>query len=43
MQLERRKWVPEVSENLVQDLADKVSKSSSKELLERLTFLAGFK
>ena len=40
MQLERRKWVPEVSENLVQDLADKVSKSSSRELLERLTFLA---
>ena len=25
MQLERRKWVPEASENLVQDLADKVS------------------
>jgi glycine hydroxymethyltransferase len=40
MQLERRKWVPEISENLVQDLADKVSGSSSKELLERLTFLA---
>ena len=40
MQLERRKWVPEASENLVQDLADKVSESSSKELLERLNFLA---
>ena len=40
MQLERRKWVPEASENLVQDLAQKVSGSSSKELLERLTFLA---
>ena len=40
MQLERRKWVPEASENLVQDLADKVSESSSKELLKRLTFLA---
>ena len=40
MQLERRKWVPEASENLVQNLADKVSGSSSKELLERLTFLA---
>ena len=40
MQLERRKWVPEASENLVQDLADKVSGSSSKELLKRLTFLA---
>ncbi len=40
MQLERRKWVPEVSENLVQDLAQKVSASSSKELLERLNFLA---
>ena len=40
MQLERRKWVPEASENLVQDLAQKVSRSSSKELLERLTFLA---
>ena len=35
-----RKWVPEASENLVQDLAYKVSESSSKELLERLTFLA---
>ena len=40
MQLERRKWVPEASENLVQDLAQKVSGSSSRELLERLTFLA---
>jgi glycine hydroxymethyltransferase len=40
MQLERRKWVPEPSENLVQNLADKVSGSSSRELLERLTFLA---
>ena len=40
MQLERRKWVPEASENLVQELADKVSESSSKELLKRLTFLA---
>ena len=40
MQLERRKWVPEASENLVQDLAQKVSGSSSKELLKRLTFLA---
>ena len=40
MQLERRKWVPEASENLVQDLADKISESSSKELLKRLTFLA---
>ena len=40
MQLERRKWVPEASENLVQDLADKVSESSSKELLKRLTFLS---
>ena len=40
MQLERRKWVPEASENLVHDLAQKVSRSSSKELLERLTFLA---
>ena len=40
MQLERRKWVPESSENLVQNLADKVSGSSSRELLERLTFLA---
>ena len=40
MQLERRKWVPEASENLVQDLADKISGSSSKELLKRLTFLA---
>ena len=40
MQLKRRKWVPEASENLVQDLADKVSESSSKELMERLTFLA---
>jgi len=40
MQLERRKWVPEASENLVQNLADKVSGSSSRELLERLTFLA---
>ena len=40
MQLERRKWVPEASENLVHDLAQKVSGSSSKELLERLTFLA---
>ena len=40
MQLERRKWVPDASENLVQDLAQKVSGSSSKELLERLTFLA---
>ena len=40
MQLERRNWVPEASENLVQDLAQKVSGSSSKELLERLTFLA---
>ena len=40
MQLQRRKWVPEASENLVQDLAQKVSGSSSKELLERLTFLA---
>ena len=40
MQLERRKWVPEASENLVQDLAQKVSISSSRELLERLTFLA---
>ena len=38
MQLERRKWVPEASEDLVQDLADKVSESSSKELLKRLTF-----
>ena len=40
MQLERRNWVPEASENLVQDLAQKVSGSSSRELLERLTFLA---
>jgi glycine hydroxymethyltransferase len=40
MQLERRKWVPQPSENLVQNLADKVSGSSSRELLERLTFLA---
>ena len=40
MQLKRRKWVPKASENLVQDLAIKVSKSSSKELLERLTYLA---
>ena len=40
MQLERRKWVPEASENLVHDLAQKVSRSSSKALLERLTFLA---
>ena len=40
MQLERRKWVPEASENLVHDLAQKVSRSSSKGLLERLTFLA---
>ena len=40
MQLERRKWVPEPSENLVQNLAEKVSGSSSRELLERLTFLA---
>ena len=40
MQLERRRWVPEASENLVQDLAYKVSETSSKELLERLTFLA---
>jgi glycine hydroxymethyltransferase len=40
MQLERRKWVPEPSENLVQNIADKVSGSSSKELLGRLTFLA---
>jgi glycine hydroxymethyltransferase len=40
MQLERRKWVPEASENLVHDLAQKVSRSSSRELLERLTFLA---
>tara|TARA_B100001057_G_scaffold164382_1_gene164946 strand:+ start:749 stop:2056 length:1308 start_codon:yes stop_codon:yes gene_type:complete len=40
MQLERRKWVPEASENLVQNLAGKVSESSSKELFERLTFLA---
>ena len=40
MQLERRKWVPEASENLVQDLAYKVSETTSKELLERLTFLA---
>jgi glycine hydroxymethyltransferase len=40
MRLERRKWVPEPSENLVQNLADKVSGSSSRELLERLTFLA---
>ena len=32
MQLERRKWVPEASENLVQNLADKVSGSSSREL-----------
>ena len=40
MQLERRKWVPEASEDLVQDLAQKVSGSSSKELLKRLTFLA---
>ena len=40
MQLERRNWVPEASENLVQDLAQKVSGSSSKELLEQLTLLA---
>ena len=40
MQLERRRWVPEDSENLVQDLAYKVSETTSKELLERLTFLA---
>ena len=40
MQLERRKWVPEASENLVQDFAQKVSGSSSMELLERLSFLA---
>ena len=40
MQLERRKWVPEPSENFVQNLAEKVSGSSSIELLERLTFLA---
>ena len=32
--------MPEPSENLVQNLADKVSGSSSRELLERLTFLA---
>ena len=30
MQLERRQWVPEASENLVQDLADKVSGLSLK-------------
>ena len=40
MRLERRKWVPEPSENLVQNIVDKVSGSSSKELLGRLTFLA---
>ena len=40
MQLERRKWVPEASENLVQDLAQKVLESSPKELLERLNCLA---
>ena len=40
MQLERRKWVPQPRESLVQNLADKVSGSSSRELLERLTFLA---
>ena len=40
MQLERRKWVPEASENLVQDLVQKVSGSTSKELSKRLTFLA---
>ena len=40
MQLERRRWVPEDSENLVQDLAYKVSETTSKDLLERLTFLA---
>ena len=40
MELERRKWVPEASENLIQDIAQKVSGSSSKELLERLIFLA---
>jgi len=37
MQLERRQWVPEASENLVQDLANKVSGLSSKELLDKLS------
>ena len=40
MQLERRRWVPEASENLVQDLAYKVSETTSRDLLKRLTFLA---
>ena len=40
MQLERRQWVPVASENLVQDLVKKVSGLTSRESLERLTFLA---
>ena len=40
MKLERRDWVPEASETLVQDLANKFSSSSSGLLLDRLTFLA---
>ncbi len=40
MKLERRDWVPEASETLVQDLANKFSSSSSGLLMDRLTFLA---
>ena len=40
MKLERRDWVPEASETLVQDLANKFSSSSSGLLMDRLNFLA---